>query len=98
MLMDIKLQCNAEQLMKITKNATKIFSELNIHPYDCNMWQDFYQQTGNWSVGILKTAICHDPNSSILTSIDALVIKKYLLENPIFYTKYNIKYKIEKVF
>mgnify|MGYP007047370148 CR=1 FL=1 len=88
--MSIKLNSNASQKMKITKNATKIFAELDIYPYNYNMWQDFARQTGNWSVGIMKTAIFNDPNSSILTSIDALVIKDFLLENPIFHNKYKI--------
>jgi len=76
--------------MKITKNATKIFAELDIYPYNYNMWQNFSKQTGNWSVGIMKTAIFHDPNSSLLTSIDALVLKDFLLKNPIFHNKYKI--------
>ena len=42
--------------MKLTKNAAKIFDELEIYPYNCNMWYNFSRQTGNWSVGILKTA------------------------------------------
>jgi len=77
-------------IMKITKNATKIFAELDIYPYNYNMWQNFSKQTGNWSVGIMKTAIFHDPNSSLLTSIDALVLKDFLLKNPIFHNKYKI--------
>jgi len=80
----------AAQIMKLTKNAAKIFDELEIYPYNCNMWYDFSRQTGNWSVGILKTAVFHDPNSSILTSKDALILKEFLLENPDFHNKYKI--------
>jgi len=84
------MKTNAYKIMKITKNATKIFAELEIYPYNCNMWYDFSLQTGNWSVGILKTAVYHDPNSSILISKDALILKEFLLENPKFHNKYKI--------
>jgi len=88
--MSIKLKNNTSQKMKTTRNAYKIFSELDINPYNYTMWQNFSRQTGNWSVGIMKTEICNDPNSSILTSIDALKLKDFLLENPIFHNKYKI--------
>ena len=84
------MKTNTSNIMKITKNATKIFTELEIYPYNCNMWYDFSRQTGNWSVGILKTAVFDDPNSSILTSKDALSLKEFLLDNPIFHNKYKI--------
>jgi hypothetical protein len=88
--MQIKQQSNASQIMKITKNAAKIFDELEIYPYNCNMWYNFSRQTGNWSVGILKTAVFTDPNSSMLTSKDALILKEFLIENPFFHNKYKI--------
>ena len=88
--MSIKQKSNTSQIMKITKNATKIFDELEIYPYNCDMWYNFSRQTGNWGIGILKTAVFTDPNSLILTSKDALILKEFLLENPFFYNKYKI--------
>ena len=88
--MSVILKSNASQIMKITHNAKIIFKELNVSPYDCNMWQEFSRQTGNWGVGIMKTAIFNDPNSSMLTSKDALELKKFLLANQVLYNKYII--------
>jgi hypothetical protein len=56
----MKITKNATQIMKITKNATKIFKDLLVYRYDCNIWHDFYRQTNNWSVGIMKTYIFDD--------------------------------------
>ena len=75
----------------IIKKAKLIFNELNINPYDCDLWHKFSTETGDWGLGILKTVVCDDPNSYMLTSIDANALKNFLLENPIFYSKYKIK-------
>lgn len=88
--MSIKFTTNAAQVIKTTKKANTIFKDIHIYPYDCDMWHEFYKETGNWSIGIFKTAIYNDPNSYMLTSKDATILKEFLLNNLNFYYKYKL--------
>ena len=76
--------------MKLTNKAKIIIKELCVDPMNATMWHIFSSQTGNWGLGIMKTVTSDNPNSSMLTSIDMIALKEFLLNNPELHNKYKI--------
>ena len=70
--------------MKLTQNAKNIFDSIGKDgiksPYDREMWNKFAKETGNWSVGVHKTAVLGHPNTWMLTSQDAKALKAWFTQ------------------
>ena len=84
------MKSNTSQRMKLTHNAKIIINELCVDPMNASMWHNFSSQTGNWGLGIMKTVTSDNPNSYMLTSIDMIALKEFLLNNQELHNKYKI--------